>query len=255
MPIESRRIALHLGTLRQHLSSERELGPTFERVRATGYEQVELAELPLLPAAELRQLADSTGLRIVASHESARELVDEPRRVADRLEALGCRLAVYPRPHVPLTSVDQVFELADALSRAGEVLRSRGRLLAYHNHALEFRRLGGKAILDLLYERMDPFMVHAELDTHGVQLGGGGPAAHCARLSGRLPLLQLVDYAIDDAEQPQTAALGDGNLNLPVILREAEAAACELYVVEQQPAPELDVFAAIAKSFRYLASL
>jgi sugar phosphate isomerase/epimerase len=255
MPIESRRIALQLGTLWRHLQSPAEIGTTFERVRAIGFEQVELPSEPLLPAAELRQLADASGLRIVAAHESARELVQEPRRVADRLEVLGCRLAVYPRPDVPLTTRDQVAGLADALSRAGEVLRSRGRLLAYHNHALEFRKLSGRAILDLLYERMDPFMVHAELDTYFVQLGGGDPAAYCARLSGRLPLLQLDDYVIGEGEQPATAALGDGNLNLRVIVREAEAAACELYVIEQEPAPEVDAFAAIAKSFRYLTSL
>jgi sugar phosphate isomerase/epimerase len=70
-----------------------------------------------------------------------------------------------------------------------------------------------------------------------------------------LPLLQLDDYVIGEDEQPATAALGDGNLNLPVILREAEAAACELYVVEQEPGPGVDAFAAIARSFRYLSSL
>lgn len=254
MAVDPRRVALQLGTLRRHLQKQSEIGPTFERVRGIGYEQVELGDWQLLPAAELRKLADASGLRIVAAHESARELIEEPRRVADRLETLGCRLAVFPRPDVPLTTLDQVAALADSLSRAGEALRSRGRLLAYHNHALEFRRLSGKAILDLLYERMDPFMVHAELDTYFVQLGGGDPAAYCARLSGRLPLLQLDDYVIGDTEQPATAPLGDGNLNLPVILREAEAAACEVFVVEQQPAPEADAFAAIARSFRYLTS-
>lgn len=255
MPIESRRIALQLGTLRRHLQSPGEIGKTFERVRAIGFEQVELPSMALLPAAELRQLADASGLRIVAAHENPRELVEEPGRVADRLEVLGCRLAVYPRPHLPLTTGDEIAALADELSEAGELLRSRGRLLAYHNHALEFRKLSGRAILDLLYERMDPFMVHAELDTYFVQLGGGDPAAYCARLSGRLPLLQLDDFVIGDGEQPVTAPLGDGNLNLRVIVREAEAAACELYVVEQEPAPEIDAFAAITKSFRYLTSL
>jgi sugar phosphate isomerase/epimerase len=255
MPIDPRRIALSLWTVRRHLQSSAEIARSFERVREIGYEQVELVGLPPLPARELRELADAAGLRICASHEDPLEIVEEPRRVADRLEALGCRLVVYPRPHLPLTTLEQVAELSDALSRAGELLRSRGRLLAYHNHALEFRKLGGKAILDLIYERTDPFMVHAELDTYCVQLGGGDPAGYCARLSGRLPLLQLTDYAVGDDDQPTTAALGEGNLNLPVILREAEAAACELYVVEQDPAPDDDAFSLIAKSFGYLTSL
>jgi sugar phosphate isomerase/epimerase len=254
MPLDPRRVALHLGTLGPHLQSPTELGRTLERVREIGYQLVELSSLPPLPASELRQLADNAGLGIVASHEDPRELVEEPKRVADRLEALGCRLAVYPEPHLPLTNLAELAALADALSRAGEVLRSRGRLLAYHNQLGAFRKLGSKAILDLLYELSDPFLVHAELDTYFVQLGGGDPAAYCARLSGRLPLLQLQDYVIGDDDQPHGAALGDGNLNLPVILREAEAAACELYVVEQQPPPQSDAFALVARSFRYLTA-
>lgn len=255
MPIDSRRVALSLWTLRRHTQDRAGLARTLERVRELGYEQIELGGSAPLPATELRQLADAAGLKVVASQESPHELVEEPRRVADRLETLGCRLAVYPEPHLPLTRIEEVHGLADALSRAGEVLRSRGRLLAYHNRALEFRRIAGKAILDLLFERADPFLVHAELDTYFVQLGGGDPAGYCARLSGRLPLLRLKDYAIGQNEQPATAALGEGNLNLPVILREAEAGACELYVVEQDPAPDSDAFEAAAKSLRYLKSL
>jgi len=253
MPIDSRRIALKLRT--SSLQAPAEIARCFARVRELGFEQLELGGLPALEPAELRQLANDAGLKILAVHQDPAELVEQPGQVADRLAALGCRLAVYSRPHFPLATLDEVLELADALSRAGETLRSRGRLLTYHNHALEFRKLGGKAILDWLYERADPFMVHAELDTYFVQLGGGDPAAYCARLSGRLPLLRVKDYAVDSQSVPKPAPLGDGNLNFPVILREAEAAACEHYVIEHDSTADDDDFAAAAKSLSYLKSL
>jgi sugar phosphate isomerase/epimerase len=255
MPIDSRRIGLQLWTLRRHLQSRDEIASSFARLRAIGYEQVELGGQAPLAAAELRQLADAAGLSIVASHEAAREIVEEPKKVAERLGEFGCRFAVYPYPHVPLETLEQVFALADELSRAGEVLRSHGKLLTYHNHAIEFRKLEGKSILDWLYERTDPVMVHAELDTYFVQAGGGDPAGYCARLSGRLPLLHLKDYAIGAEQQPVTAALGQGNLNFRTILREAEAGACEQFIVEQDPAPGVDAFAEIAVSLKYLKSL
>ena len=240
--------------MREHLKTADDVARTFERVRAIGYEHVQLSGLGTMPSAQVKQLAASAGLGICATHEDAREIVEEPQRVADRLSELGCRYTAYPRPHRPLQTLDQVFALADDLSRAGEVLRRRGQLLTYHNHALEFRKLGGKAILDWLYERSDPVMLHGELDTYWVQAGGADPAAYCARLSGRLPLLQLKDYAVDESEQPTMAALGEGNLNIPVILREADAAACEWYIVEQDRGCE-DPFAAIAASLKYLKSL
>jgi hypothetical protein len=67
-------------------------------------------------------------------------------------------------------------------------------------------------------------------------------------------LLLLQDYAVSTQNQAFEAALGDGNLSLPRILREAEAAACEWYVVGQGGAVEAP-FAAIARSLTYLKSL
>jgi sugar phosphate isomerase/epimerase len=250
----ARKIALQLYTIRDHLKTVEDVARSFAKVRELGYEHVQLSGLGPMTTAQVKALAADAGLGICATHEDARELVEEPRKVADRLSELGCRYTAYPAPHVPLETLDQVFELADALSRAGEVLRSRGQLLTYHNHALEFRKLGGKAILDWLYERTDPVLVHGEIDTYWVQAGGGDPAAYCARLSGRLPLLHLKDYAIDAQNAPAMAALGEGNLNFPTILREADAAGCEWFIVEQDRG-FTDPFEAIAVSLRYLKSL
>jgi len=254
MAFDSSRIALQLWTLRDHLQTADDVARTFARVREIGYQHVQLSGLGPIPDAQVRKLADAAGLGICATHEPAREIVEEPRKVADRLSTFGCRFTSYPFPHVPLETLDQVFALADSLSQAGEVLRSRGQLLTYHNHAIEFRKLGGKAILDWLYERTDPVMVHGALDTYWVQAGGGDPAGYCARLSGRLPLLHLKDYAITPENEPTTAALGEGNLNFPTILREAQAAGCEWYIVEQDNG-FVDPFAAIATSLKYLKSL
>jgi sugar phosphate isomerase/epimerase len=254
MALDPRRIALQLSTLRDHLKTPDEVARSFARVRQIGYQCLELAGLGPMPALEVKRLADAAGLGICASHEDPRAIVETPQQVADTLSRWGCRFAVYPSPHVPLETLDQVFALADDLNRAGEVLRSRGQLLTYHNHALEFRKLQGKAILDWLYERTDPVLVHAELDTYWVQAGGADPAGYCARLSGRLPLLHLKDYAVDLDNQPVTAALGEGNLRLPTILREAESAGCEWYIVEQD-AGFMDPFDAVATSLRYLEAL
>ena len=50
------------------------------------------------------------------------------------------------------------------------------------------------------------------------------------------------------------AALGEGNLNFPTILREADAAGCEWFIVEQDGG-FTDPFESIAVSLRYLKSL
>ncbi len=254
MALELNRIALQLYTLRDHLKTEADVATTFARIREIGYRSVELGGLGPIPTERVKQLADAAGLGICSTHESGRAIVEEPSKVADTLSVLGCRFGVYPFPHTPLATLDQVFALADALNRSGEILRARGQLLAYHNHAIEFRKFQGKAILDWLYERTDAVLLQGELDTYWVQAGGGDPAGYCARLSGRLPLLHLKDYGMTDTNEPVMAALGDGNLNFPTILREAAAAGTEWYIVEQDRGFE-DAFAAVATSFRYLSGL
>jgi len=254
MAFDPRRIALQLYTLRDHLKTEADVARSFARVREIGYEWVQISGIGPMPTSDVKKLADAAGLGICATHESGQQIVDEPTKVADTLSTLGCRFTAYPFPHVPLNTLDEVFKLADDLNRSGEVLRSRGQLLTYHNHAIEFRKLQGKAILDWLYERMDPVLVQGEIDTYWVQAGGGDPAGYCARLSGRLPLLHLKDYAIDAQNEPVMAAIGDGNLSFPTILREAESAGTEWYIVEQDRGFD-DAFAAIATSLTYLRSL
>jgi sugar phosphate isomerase/epimerase len=254
MTLDPRRIALQLYTVREHLKTADEVARTFSRVREIGYEWVQISGIGPLSNAEVRKLAEAAGLGICATHEDGRQIVEEPEKVCDTLSELGCRFTAYPYPHVPLETLDQVFELADGLNRAGEVLRSRGQLLTYHNHAIEFRKLQGKTILDWIYERTDPVLVQGEIDTYWVQAGGGDPAAYCARLSGRLPLVHLKDYAVTPKNEPIMAALGDGNLNFSTILREAESAGTEWYIVEQDRGFD-DAFEAIARSLKYLRSL
>ena len=107
--------------------------------------------------------------------------------------------------------------------------------------------------LMLVAQVMEDVWLACELDTYWAQAGGADPAGYCARLSGRLPLLHLKDYVISPKNEPVTAALGEGNLSIPIILREAEMADCHWYIVEQEDAA--DPFADIATSYRYLKSL
>jgi sugar phosphate isomerase/epimerase len=255
MPLDSRKIALSLASLQPQLYSEADVARTLSQVRELGYEQVQLwVSHTGVPAARLKQLAGDAGLGICSAHADARAVIEQPARVAEGLSALGCRFGVYPAPHVAQHTLDQVLALADELSRAGEVLRRHGRLLTYHNGWTEFRKLQGKAVLDWLYERSDPILLHAELDTYGVQAGGADPAGYCARLSGRMPLIQLKDYVISPENAPRVAAAGEGNLSIPIILREAEMADCQWYVVAHDAAfaPSLE---AAKVSLRYLKSL
>jgi sugar phosphate isomerase/epimerase len=246
-------IALQCYTLREHLSTEREFAASMKRVRAIGYEAVQISGVGPIAAQEIRRITDAEGLRICATHEPALDILERPESVVERLTTLGCSLTAYPAPHISLASRGDVERLAEGLNRAGAVLKAAGMILTYHNHDLEFRRFDGQTVLEILFACTDPSLVQAELDTYWVQAGGGDPVAWCQRMSGRLPMIHLKDYGVDEQERaPVMAALGEGNLDFPRIVAAAELGGCRWFIVEQDRGFS-DAFVAIDTSFRFLS--
>jgi len=246
-------IAVQCYTLRDRLQTAEDFVASMKRVRAIGYEAVQISGARPMSPLEIRYVMDAEGLTVCATHEPSQDIIERPEAVVEVLGTLGCTLTAYPSPHVPLDSRADVERLADGLNRAGSVLKAAGMALTYHNHDLEFRKFGGQTVLEILFERTDPSLVQAELDTYWVQAGGGDPVAWCERMAGRLPLIHLKDYGMDQREKaPVMAALGEGNLNLPRIIAAAERGGCQWFIVEQDHGFS-DPFVAIDTSFKFLS--
>jgi sugar phosphate isomerase/epimerase len=141
--------------------------------------------------------------------------------------------------------------LAERLNAAGQVLHDADLVLCYHNHHTEFRRVGGRTILEALYEHTDPRYVRGEIDTYWVQVGGGDPVTWCRRMTGRLPILHLKDYKLTAENRVTDAEIGHGNLDFRAIVEAADEAGCEWYAVEQDTCPG-DPFDSLRRSFEYI---
>jgi sugar phosphate isomerase/epimerase len=253
--MKTEQIALQLYTLRDFTANPEDFKTTLQRVREIGYPAVELAGTAGLPPAEAAKIVRDAGLEICSSHESPQMIVENPQEVVDRLGELGVNHAVYAYPAgVDFSDVSQVDGLITGLDAAGAVLRRAGMTLCYHNHALEYFRRAGRAVLEEIFARTSPEHLQAELDIHWVQAGGGNPAETCRRLAGRLPLLHMKDFTVTATGERQFAEVGHGNLNIPEILAAAGAAGCQWFIVEQDTCPT-DSFECIARSLDYLKGL
>jgi sugar phosphate isomerase/epimerase len=247
-------IALQLYTLRDHCTTAADLAATVARAKTIGYGAVQISGVGPIPEAEIARICRGEGVVVCATHEPGKTIVEEPQKVIDRLGALGCRHTAYPHPHVKPTNLAETVAIAKSLDRAGERLRAAGMVLTYHNHALEFRKFGGRTWLDILYAESDPRNLQGELDTFWVQSGGGDPVAWIRRMYRRLPLLHLKDYGIDDQNKPTMMEIGNGVLDWPAIVSAADDAGTEWFIVEQDVCPA-DPFDSIAQSHRYLRQL
>ena len=255
--VKRSQIALQLYTLREFCRDRRALADTCRRIREIGYEAVQVSgvDRSVVPETEIRAIGAEHGLTICATHEGSEEILQNPARVVERLQQIGCSLTAYPFPKgFDLSDEAAVGQLIRALENAGQVLADAGLVLAYHHHHHEFRRQGGQLILEKILAETSPRHLQAELDTYWVQFGGGNPVSWCEQVTGRLPIIHLKDYRINAQSQVEFAEVGSGNLDMPAIIRAAEKAGCRWFAVEQDTCAG-DPFEAITRSFRYLQGL
>ena len=252
-------IGLTLYTTREYQRTLPDLKDSLKRVADIGYQNVQISGIAkdLIEPEALVELCSENDLKIVATHEPALDIINEPELVAERLKRLGCRYTAYPYPaEVDLDDRSSIEKFAQDLERAGKVLSEQGKVLMYHNHAMEFRKFPGSksTILEYLYVETTSANLQGEIDTYWVQLGGQSPAAWCKKLTGRLPVLHLKDYKIKGNKDPDYCEIGEGNLDIPGILQAASEAGTK-YVIVEQDTCDGDPFDSIATSYAYLSDL
>ena len=246
-------VAAQLYTLRDFIKTPSEIAETLRKVRAIGYEAVQVSGMGPIAEEELVAMLDGEGLICCATHEGTSRILDTPEQIVERLQKLNCRYTAVPSPGgVSLETLDDVRAFCAKMNDAGKLLNDNDLVLTYHNHHMEFRRIDGWSILETIYAETDPNYLQGEIDTYWVQYGGGDPVDWCERLSNRLPLLHLKDYGIDSANTPVFSEIGYGNLNWQTIIPAAEAAGCQWFIVEQDTCPG-DPFDSLKLSFDFLA--
>jgi len=248
------RIAAQLYTVRRFARTPPEIAATLKKVRALGYQAVQVSGLGPIAPRELRRIADGEGLTICATHVPFERLRDETDAVIEEHGILDCR-------HVAVGSMPTDYRAgAEGFARFGREAEAVGRkfaqahlTLSYHNHRFELQRYDGRTGLEILFANSDPRHVKAELDTYWVQAGGGDPAAWIHRLADRIALLHLKDMTVLD-DEATFAEVGEGNLNWPAVLAAARAAGVEWYIVEQDVCRR-DPFESLAVSLRNLRAM
>ena len=246
-------VAAQLYTLRDFCKTPEDVAQTFKKVRAIGYEAVQVSGIVAMPEAQLKEMLDGEGLVCCATHEQPQKILEETQTVIDRLNALDCKYTAVPSPGgYELNTEEQVLDFAKKMNAAGKAMREAGQVLTYHNHHFEFVKYGDRTMLEIFYGETDPQNLQGEIDTYWIQYGGGDPVGWCKQLQNRLPLLHLKDYGINkESKQPEFREIGYGSLNWKELIPAAENSGCEWFIVEQDTCPG-DPFESLKMSFDYI---
>lgn len=219
---------LQLYTLRKPFAED-PIG-TLERIKATGYDEVEFAaslDLDFEPfAAKMQEIA----LDCPSVHIGLADMTSRPERVLEVARTLGCRFIVMP--FVDPNTADWT-AVVGQLETFAKQAAGEGFTTCYHHHHFEFDASKGARPFDILLTA-DPALVFFELDVYWLKTGGEEPVAMIDRLAGRVKLLHLKD-ALPDG--PMTD-LGLGNLDFPAIIAAGRAAGVAHMFVENDIPPK-----------------
>ena len=199
---------------------------------------------------------------------------DDYKKMIDDARTLDCDL--FRIGMMPMNAIGNVQKCIDFAKQAEDYalkLKEDGIDLYYHNHHMEFIKVDGKYLLDLLRENA-PHMGF-ELDTHWIHRGGENPVEFIKKYAGAVRLLHLKDYRIANVEMPdmtkgfdmkafataffdrpvQFSELGLGNLPLKACIEAGLESGAEYFLVEQDDTYGRDPFESLKISRDHLVEL
>jgi sugar phosphate isomerase/epimerase len=244
-------LGAQLYTVRNIIDSD----PTkiLQEIRDIGYDEIEATADTL----KVWSAIQNSGLIARSIHLNTNP-TDE--QLADA-KAKGFEYAVIP--YIPVEKrggVDVMKKLAASLQASGKRAKSHGLQLCYHNHAFEFEPMNGTTPLQILMSETDPSLVKLEMDIFWVIVAGHNPVDLLKTYAGRVPLLHLKDKDKSLAATAQYnenvpketfKEIGNGSIDIPAVLKAADAAGAKHYFVEQDQTP--DPIASLKQSYEYLS--
>ncbi len=229
-----------LGTV---TGSEAQARETLRRIKAAGYDGLELNRFMIHPSSlmvrmmtraagmptgnggklDWKALLRESGLEVVSLHADLGSLEREADAVIEEARSFGTdKLVITGMYRFDYGEESAVRELAQRLNRAGETLKAQGMELLYHNHNVELLQVKpGLRAYDILIEDTDQDYVNFEFDSYWFTDGGADAKAWMRKLGSRMKLWHVTDRGSRQAGPAMTpilkadsVELGTGNMDL-----------------------------------------
>lgn len=225
---------------------------TLERVASIGFKFVEPAGLFGLSPREFRSVVEDLGMRIGSSHTpwAGREPVNEAIEIAGKL---GLQEVAVGYLADGFADLDAIKRTADKVRALQADFASAGLELFLHNHWWEFAKLDGRFVIDHFLDYCPD--IKFELDLYwAAHYGDNDVPSVIRKYRERTILFHVKDGDFSRAERGPLLPLGDGKMDLPACLREADPKRVRYFVFEMDRCAT-DLWAATEKSYRYMDSL
>ena len=245
LPLEARPIkdsaGLQLYSLRAQFGKD--VPGTLAEVQRWGVKYVELAGTYGLSPADFKAQLDAHGLVAVSGHYGFEQWAKDPEAVLSEAETLGlkyvgCAWIPHQGPFDEATCRNAI----EVFNRAGAAAAKHKMHFFYHTHGYEFQPFGDGNLFDLLMQGTDPNNVKFEMDIFWIAHAGQDPVKLLAKYPKRFELMHLKDMKkgtptgllTGSSDVGNDMTLGEGELDLPAILKEARKIKVKWYFIEDE---------------------
>ncbi|MBL7968770.1 MAG: sugar phosphate isomerase/epimerase [Prolixibacteraceae bacterium] len=224
-------------------SFSRDVERTLDTLKTLGIKDMEFSNLFGKKASELRAMLDSRGMFCSSFGVSYPDLVTKTREVGANAQTLGAKyVRVAYIPHEGIFTPEMAQKAVEDFNMAGQILKDEfGITFCYHNHGYEFVPYKDGTLMDYIIQKTDPRFVSFEIDILWSFIHGQDPAKLIAKYPNRFQLLHLKDLKkgaeLDDkgsTAKENDVALGEGQLDIPAILKEAKKAGIKHFYIEDE---------------------
>jgi len=236
-------LGLQLYTVRDPMAKDA-VG-TLEQVAKLGYRNLETygfdpATLKYYdrPALEFKKVLDDLGLTTTTGHYDLHAYLAQPAaamtayidRCIQGAHALNQQYITWAWLDPKSRDLESFKLVAQRLNLIGAQAAKAGLKVAYHNHDFEFAPQAGTTGYDIILQETDADLVKLQLDLYWVAHSSARtPRELFEKQPGRFVMWHLKDI---DANKRYTE-LGNGSIDFPKIMADAELAGLENYFVEQ----------------------
>ncbi len=233
-----------------------------QKVAEAGYKEVEMYGLSAdnkfygLTVRELAQVLKDNNLKSPSGHYAPEKFLyengngDDVKNFCEVGHKLGNKFLIIPwLKEESRKTIDQYKLLAEKINKAGEICKSAGMQLAYHNHDFEFIDLNGQHGYDILLNSTDSNLVKMEMDIYWVVRAGYDPVALFKKHPGRFSFWHVKD--MDKTDRTKNTEVGNGTVDFKTIFASAKLAGVKHYIVEQENNYTPDIFTSIKASCNY----
>ncbi|MBC7912575.1 MAG: sugar phosphate isomerase/epimerase [Pyrinomonadaceae bacterium] len=228
---KSRRVGVQLYTIRKEMLAD--AAGTLKKLAVLGYKEIESARSDKgnyygLQPKEIKKITQDLGISLVSGHV---HIDNDWQQSVDAAAEAGQHYLICSSMPTSGQTVENYQRNADVFSKAGEDCKKANIIFGYHNHSIEFDKVDGLVLYDILLDRTDPDLVSMELDLGWVVASGIDPLKYFDKYPGRFPLWHLKDM---DLVKKVSTEFGKGEVNISQMFDYEKKSGMKHFFVEQE---------------------